>query len=140
MPNSLAASQTQNARWEKGRMEMVRTYVPRLLREGLRKRDFTLVDAAVEQIIPPFSLVTAGSIVCLPIALLLRNTTATIAAIGLIVGQIVYILSGLRLAGTPPDVYRALLFAPFFVVWKLVLYVRVALGLNDKGWIRTARN
>jgi cellulose synthase/poly-beta-1,6-N-acetylglucosamine synthase-like glycosyltransferase len=140
MPNTLAASQTQNARWEKGRMEMVRNYVPQLVRKGITTRDFKLIDAAVEQIIPPFSLVTAGSILCLPLALLLRNTTAILGAIGLIVGQALYIFSGLRLAGTPPGVYRALLFAPFFIVWKIVLYVRVALGLNDKGWIRTARN
>ena len=34
MPQDLAGSQTQNTRWEQGRLEMARTYVPKLLRQA----------------------------------------------------------------------------------------------------------
>ncbi len=54
MPNSLRASRTQNERWERGRMEMIKSYVPGLIGEGLRRRSFLLLDAAIEQLIHPF--------------------------------------------------------------------------------------
>ena len=55
-------------------------------------------------------------------------------------GQIIYVFGGLSLADAPHTIYKALLFAPALVVWKTALYVRVLLGLDQSGWVRTARN
>ncbi|MCS6887621.1 MAG: glycosyltransferase family 2 protein [Chloroflexus sp.] len=140
MPDSLRAAQSQNERWERGRMEMIRRYVPRLLREGLRRRSFLLIDAAIEQLIPPFSVVTGTSVLIALLALLLRDPAALVLAGFILGGQLVYILSGLILARAPWPVYRSLLFTPIFIVWKLWLYVRLLLGLKPRDWIRTARN
>lgn len=140
MPSSLAASRTQNARWEAGRMQMIRNYVPRLLLESLRRRRFMLFDAALEQLIPPFSLVAFGAAACLVAGLGLWNTTAIIGGGLLLAGIAVYVLAGLMLAGMPLRVYQALLYAPVFVLWKLWLYARVLLGAERHGWVRTARN
>jgi cellulose synthase/poly-beta-1,6-N-acetylglucosamine synthase-like glycosyltransferase len=140
MPDSLKASQTQNERWERGRMEMIRTYVPGLIGEGLRRRSFLLLDAAVEQLIPPFSVVAGLSVVTLLAALLLRSPRAIGLAVANIIGQIIYIFAGLILARAPRTLYQALLFTPAFVLWKLVLYVRLLLGIKPGGWVRTARN
>jgi 1,2-diacylglycerol 3-beta-glucosyltransferase len=57
-----------------------------------------------------------------------------------LLGQLIYVLAGLRLAQAPVSVYRALLYAPAFVVWKIWLYGRVWLGGKPRGWVRTARN
>ena len=140
MPDSLKASQTQNERWERGRMEMIRTYVPGLIREGLRQRNFLLLDAAIEQLIPPFSVVAGLSIIALLSALLLRSPRAIAQAVAIIIGQMIYILAGLFLARAPRTVYQALLFAPAFMLWKIWLYVRMLLGIKPGGWVRTARN
>jgi cellulose synthase/poly-beta-1,6-N-acetylglucosamine synthase-like glycosyltransferase len=140
MPSTLKASQTQNVRWERGRQEMVRRYVPRLLRAALARRSFLLFDAAVEQIIPPFSLVAAASVMALIGALILQNIAGVLLGGLLLLGQAVYILAGLWISGAPKQVYQALLFAPAFIVWKVWLYIRVLIGLDRKGWIRTARN
>ena len=140
MPDSLKASQTQNERWERGRMEMVRTYVPGLISEGLRRRSFLLLDAAIEQLIPPFSVVAGLSLVTLLAALLLRSPRAIGLAVANIVGQIIYIFAGLVLARAPRTVYQALLFTPAFILWKLWLYLRLLLGIKPGGWVRTARN
>jgi 1,2-diacylglycerol 3-beta-glucosyltransferase len=140
MPDSLKASQTQNERWERGRMEMVRTYVPGLISEGLRRRSFLLLDAAIEQLIPPFSVVAGLSLVTLLAALLLRSPRAIGLAVANIIGQIIYIFAGLALARAPRTVYQALLFTPAFILWKLWLYVRLLLGIKPGGWVRTARN
>jgi cellulose synthase/poly-beta-1,6-N-acetylglucosamine synthase-like glycosyltransferase len=140
MPDTLKSSQTQNERWERGRMEMIRTYVPGLISEGLRQRNFLLLDAAVEQLIPPFSVVAGLSAIALLAALLLRSPRAIALAVAIIIGQAIYIFAGLALARAPRTVYQALIFAPAFVLWKLVLYVRLLLGIKPGGWVRTARN
>jgi len=140
MPDSLRASQTQNERWERGRMEMIRTYVPGLIGEGLRRGKFLLLDAAIEQLIPPFSVVAGLSILTLIGALALWNPLAIALAAAIITGQAIYIFTGLALAHAPRTVYQALLFAPAFVAWKIWLYVRLLLGIKPKGWVRTTRN
>jgi 1,2-diacylglycerol 3-beta-glucosyltransferase len=140
MPDSLGAAQSQNERWEKGRMEMIQRFVPRLLGEALRRRSFLLFDAAVEQLIPPFS-VLAGLSVLFALGAVLLPGFVTLALAGIIIlGQIIYVFSGLVLARAPRAIYLALLFAPVFVLWKLWLYVRLLLGLKPKNWVRTARN
>ena len=140
MPSSLKAARTQNIRWERGRQEMVRHYVPRLLHAALVRRSFLLFDAAVEQIIPPFSLVAAASLLLLIGALALQSIPAVLLGCFLMLGQAVYILVALCLSGAPTKVYQALLYAPVFIVWKVWLYLRVVIGLDRKGWTRTARN
>jgi cellulose synthase/poly-beta-1,6-N-acetylglucosamine synthase-like glycosyltransferase len=140
MPSSLKAARTQNVRWERGRQEMVRQYVPQLMRAALARRSFLLFDAAVEQIIPPFSLVAAASLMVLIGALALQSLSAILVGGFLLFGQAVYIFTGLWLSGAPRKVYQALLYAPVFIVWKVWLYLRVLIGLDRKGWTRTARN
>ena len=140
MPSSLAASRTQNARWEAGRMQMVRQYVPRLLKASLRRRSFMLFDAAIEQLIPPFSIVVIACVGCLVWALALMHLPTIIVAVLLLAGIGMYVLASLILARMPRRVYQALLYAPFFVGWKLWLYIRVLVGAERNGWVRTARN
>ncbi len=140
MPNTLKASDSQNARWEKGRLEMLRRYVPGLLRESVRRPSFVLFDAAMEQIIPPFSVLVAASVGALGAGVALQSRPAIILGASLIGGQAVYVVTGLALAGASPKTYKALLYAPVLVVWKILIYLRVLLGAGPKGWVRTARN
>jgi 1,2-diacylglycerol 3-beta-glucosyltransferase len=140
MPGTLAAAQTQNARWERGRMEMVRDYAPRLLRGAWRRRSFLLLDAAIEQLIPPFAVVAAASMACLIAALGLGSLAGVALGAAIIIGQALYVLAGLRLARAPRKVYSALLYTPVFVVWKVALYLRLLLGSSPRTWIRTERD
>jgi cellulose synthase/poly-beta-1,6-N-acetylglucosamine synthase-like glycosyltransferase len=140
MPDSLRAATSQNERWEKGRMEMVRRFVPQLLGEAARRRSFLLFDAAVEQLIPPFSVVVGAGAGVLLAALALRSPLGIAIAAAIVVGQAIYVVTGLILARAPWSVYRSLLFAPAFVGWKIWLYVRLLLGLKPRAWVRTARN
>lgn len=140
MPNTLAASDSQNARWEQGRIEMLRRYVPQLLKESVRRPSFVLFDAAMEQIIPPFSVLVGASVAALGAGLALQSRPAVITASALIGGQAVYVVTGLALAGASPKTYRALLYAPVLVIWKILIYLRVLFGSGPKGWVRTERN
>jgi 1,2-diacylglycerol 3-beta-glucosyltransferase len=166
MPDTLAGSASQNVRWERGRIQMMRAYAPKLLKasvQQLRQRQFSraylYLDAAMEHFIPPFSVLMAlsGFFFLLSLSLLavfslIGQSGATSAwaanllwfnlflAFALIVGQAVYLLTGLRLVHAPKAVYKALLKSPLFIVWKVWHYTRVVFGLDSHGWVRTARN
>lgn len=169
MPETLAGAATQNVRWERGRIQMMKLYVPQLLKAAwasFRQRDFSrtylFLDAAMEHLIPPFSvlagltglsLILSAGMFTLGYFLSLNslyasttNTFMTLAtaciwfASALIVGQAVYLLTGLRLVHAPKSVYLALLNIPVFVAWKIWHYVRVLLGRDSHGWVRTTRN
>jgi cellulose synthase/poly-beta-1,6-N-acetylglucosamine synthase-like glycosyltransferase len=141
MPGSLKAAHAQNIRWETGRLELVENYVPRLLRESLKRRWFPLFDAAMEQIIPPFSATFAAAVLVLVAAVFWGSPLAVGLALFALLGQVVYTLTGLWLAQAPAKVYLALLYAPFYVVWKLVMWLPMILGKRHRSaeWVRTAR-
>ena len=64
MPSTTEAARTQHERWERGRVELARRYVPGLLacaaRGGPAGR-VAYADAALDMAVPPFSVVVAGS-------------------------------------------------------------------------------
>jgi 1,2-diacylglycerol 3-beta-glucosyltransferase len=160
MPKTLAGSTTQNERWERGRVEMLHRYVPRLLRDvsralgrGQWHRAYLNFDAAMEHLIPPFTVLVSLSLLLSSATVLLFAlsswfvpsalswaTANLLLALFLTLGQVLYLGVGLHLARTPKDIYKALLHTPAFMFWKLVLYGRVLTGRQQKGWIRTARN
>ena len=173
MPNSLEDSETQNERWEQGRVEMMKTYVPKLLKgsgqallQGKFGRAYLLFDATMEHLIPPFSILAALSglsfmaalafvftggwilnylpflepiVTDSPLAAQLRLINLALGVF-IILGQIIYLLSGLKLVKAPRNIYKQLLYIPFFMLWKIWLYVRVLLGRDQEEWVRTARN
>jgi 1,2-diacylglycerol 3-beta-glucosyltransferase len=160
MPTTLAGSTTQNERWEGGRIEMLRRYVPRLLRDasqalghGKWRRAYLNFDAAMEHLIPPFTMLVGLSLLLSTSTVLLFSLTFWLVpsalpwaaanlllALFITLGQTIYIGAGLHLVQAPKTIYSALLHAPAFMFWKLALYGRVLTRGQQKGWIRTARN
>jgi cellulose synthase/poly-beta-1,6-N-acetylglucosamine synthase-like glycosyltransferase len=139
MPVTFGQAASQNARWERGRLELMRRHVPDLLWRGLVRRSPLRLDAAVEQLIPPLSVPFALGCVCLAAGLLLRQPLlALLAALGL-AGQVVHLLVGLLMVGAPPRTYLALVYAPAYVLWKVWLYLRAMAGGGSAPWVRTAR-
>jgi cellulose synthase/poly-beta-1,6-N-acetylglucosamine synthase-like glycosyltransferase len=140
MPTNLKAATSQNERWERGRVQMLTNYVPQLLKTGLSKGRFMLIDAAIEQIIPPFSILVIVTALVLGAALLVGYPLAIGLAIFAVVAQVIYVLSGLWLARVPARVWQALLYAPVFVAWKIWVYLGVLFRRNRNAWVRTTRN
>jgi cellulose synthase/poly-beta-1,6-N-acetylglucosamine synthase-like glycosyltransferase len=147
MPDTLAAAETQNVRWEQGRLEMVRRYVPRLLLAAARQPQHAplLLDAVVEHLIPPLSILAASSLMVSLVSWLWpqrnhRRTLGRLLSVLTLGGQAVYVLAGLHLAGASRASFRALLFSPIYLFWKLLLYGRLLLGKGASGWERTSRN
>jgi hypothetical protein len=147
MPTTLEGSRTQHQRWERGRLEMVKRYAPRLLQRSVESRGrdrLAYADAVADQLVPPFSVIvvaTAGwSVLMLGRALVGRGWRPAGMAAAAAAAQAVYVFSALRMVDAPPVVYRSLLGAPRLVVWKLRLWAEMLVRRRDVAWVRTARN
>lgn len=151
MPATLAQAQSQNERWERGRIELVARFVPRLLRAasgaGSRRERLALVDTAVDLAVPPLSVLaaacTAATGWCLVTAGVLRSRSsrqALAAAVLMTAAVGFHVVAGVRIAETGPIGVRQLVAAPRAVVWKVELWVRMLLRRQGTGWVRTARN
>lgn len=139
MPTSLKHSQSQQMRWERGRLELVRRHVPHLLWGALRSRDGALLDAALEILTPPLSVLVGLIVCCCVCAVLLFSHIGIALAIALLASLSIYILTGLRLARLPRAAYRSLLFAPAYIIWKLWVYAVALVSPGERRWVRTSR-
>jgi cellulose synthase/poly-beta-1,6-N-acetylglucosamine synthase-like glycosyltransferase len=140
MPVTFAQAESQNARWERGRLYVLRTQVPRLLVQGVRLRSAVRLDAAVEQLIPPLSvplcgaLVAAGGGVALDMPIVTAIGLASVGAYG------VHVLIAMVLTRAPARAYAAFALAPPYVLWKLVVYLRAMTRARLTDWVRTSRS
>ena len=139
MPTSLRASREQQARWERGRLGLIRRWTPSLVASGVARRDPVRVHAGLEHLVAPQSLLAAGSLGCGVAGLALGSGRIVRLAFATASAQLAFVLGGLRLAGAPPDAYRALASAPFLVAGKVALYGRLLAGRGPASWIRTER-
>jgi cellulose synthase/poly-beta-1,6-N-acetylglucosamine synthase-like glycosyltransferase len=139
MPVTFAQAESQNERWERGRLEMLRERGLGLVLDGLRRRDPLRVDAVVEQLIPPLSVPVVLAGATLAGSLLFRARLAAVLAGFSLGGQLAYVLAGLALVGAPWRIYRALAYAPAYIGWKVWLYGRSLGARGAAQWIRTAR-
>lgn len=139
MPVNLAQARSQQARWERGRLELVRSYVPPLVRGFLRHGDAARLDAAMEILLPPLSLLIGAVCACLALAALLRWGPALALALALVTLLGLHGLIGAALARLSPRAYLALLRAPLFIAWKCGVYLVALFGRDDDSWIRTER-
>lgn len=152
MPGTLQNAYSQNVRWEQGRFQLAKQYVPSLLQSTfahLQQRRWRAavicLDSIMEHLIPPFAVLLGVTLLYLGITILLLPSTALLGiAAFLLLGQLLYLLLGLWLARTPLRTYLALAYVPIFLAWKLWLYGRMLienlLGQEGPGWVRTARD
>ncbi len=143
MVSSGAASRSQRQRWEGGRWALARRHGWPLLVEGLRKRSLLLLDLAADLLVPPLTyvvlLVAVGFLASTAWIELGRGAWWTVAPWCLAgAGLAIYIARGLWLARVGPRVVLDLLWAPVYMIWKVVLATR-STSAREKKWVRTAR-
>jgi hypothetical protein len=139
VPTSLRGSYDQQARWEKGKLELIRQWSPRLLLAGLLERDPVRVHAGLECLVPPQSLIAAGTAGSGLAGLVLGSRRLVVLSALTGAAQLSFVLAGLWLVRAPLHVYRALLFAPALIAGKVALYGRLLRGRGPTGWVRTER-
>ena len=150
MPTTAGQAGSQRSRWERGRLRMVRERALPLIGEGLRDRNRLLLDMGLDLITPPLAelgalIVLEGGLITVGCAfsLLPHPLVWAAGALATVLGLLLYILGGLRVADAPPEAYAALLRAPFYAFWKFALLLsgkgRRKDGASSEEWVRTER-
>lgn len=150
MPATFEAARSQHDRWEQGRIDLARRFVPGLVRDAVRGGPAgrtAALDATLDTVVPPLSLLVTASAGwgCVAVVRHLVHPTAAsrrdlLTAAATLAAETAYVLSALRMVRAPASTYRALLAAPRMVAWKLVQWTRILVRPRTDGWIRTARN
>ena len=139
VPTSHGAGSSQQARWEMGKLQLIRRWSPALISSGLARPDPQQLHAGFEPLLPPQSLVALGNLGTVLAGLLLGSRRLLTISLLSTAAQATFVLAGLRLVRAPAHVYRALLTAPALVASKLGLYARLARGGGPTSWVRTER-
>jgi cellulose synthase/poly-beta-1,6-N-acetylglucosamine synthase-like glycosyltransferase len=133
---------TQRVRWYGGVMQLRKKYTWPLLRYGLKNGNPAALDRAWELLLPSFSMLaalTAGTwLVQLfwPPSLWLFPIEATMLSVGL---WILFPFLGLVIDRAPAWTFKAMLYAPFYVVWRIAQGLRATLKRGRVEWVRTRR-
>ena len=131
----------QKLRYEAGRMAAARAYVPRLLRRALRERDAACLEAAWFLATPPFALTAVSLLAGGALAAAVQAwPVAALMGAGLL--TLVFALAtGLLQARARLRTWLALLAAPWYLAWKLVVQVRALASVvrGDDYYEPTAR-
>jgi cellulose synthase/poly-beta-1,6-N-acetylglucosamine synthase-like glycosyltransferase len=132
---------SQRRRWEQGRIAILRSRTPQLLKRAVAARSLVCLDLAMDLLVLPLSYVALNAVALTFAALLLAPTggrTGPWFQLGLLccAGLVLYILRGWQLSGTRLRGLLDLLRAPFFVIWKVAVMFR---SRRATEWVRTQR-
>ncbi len=141
---SLQQATSQRLRWSRGRFYVVKNLGLKLFLNGLRKGNLKMVDASLPLIFPNWSLqinliflVLFGSLM-LPLS---HKPALVMVSLGLLGVQGVILAIGIGLVGDFWRVFKAVLVAPLFLVWKFMIdFVSMTGIYRGKKWIRTERH
>lgn len=139
-PRSLSGAREQHRRWEAGRVAAARRMALPLLADGVRRRSLASIDAGIELLVPPLSILSAVLAVLFLAGVLLGSpVVAAAAGIGG-AGLVVYVAAGFALQGLGwRRTLSALTSLPVFAAWKIGVYVQ-ALIWKPRGWEATQRD
>jgi cellulose synthase/poly-beta-1,6-N-acetylglucosamine synthase-like glycosyltransferase len=135
------AARSQRRRWEQGRAALFRGKTLPLLRQAVVSRSLVCLDLALDLLVLPLSYVALNG-VALAVAgwfltpAPLRPGPWAIVGAACCASLAVYVLRGWQLSGTGMRGLIALLRAPFFLLWKVVVMLR---GSRTTEWVRTNR-
>jgi glycosyltransferase involved in cell wall biosynthesis len=143
LPVGSRAGRGQRTRWEHGVLHTARSYVPRLLGAALSQRRLPLAALAFDLLVPPLALLVLLQIVGVAATAVLHWATglwgplalaaASMGAVGTAV-----LVAWIGFAG-PELPLRYALYVPFYVAWKIPLYLTLAIRGKQRTWERTAR-
>lgn len=139
VPTTARGGADQQARWEQGKLQLIRRWSFKLMATGVLRRDAVRLHAGLEYLVPPQSLIAAGSVASALAGALLGSRRLLALSAATLAAQIGFVLAGLWFVRAPLAVYRALLSAPALIATKVALYARLLCGRGPTTWVRTER-
>jgi len=143
-PAGADATLIQRARWEGGFLQVARGQGLSLVAEAVRRARPGLLWMGLHVLTPPLTLLVALEIVLVAPVLLLCMVTgragALVGSAGLLLLLAGVVLVAWGMHGRRWLSPRALVRLPFYLLWKMPGYLRLARGRGPSGWIRTERD
>ena len=141
-PADMADALAQRTRWEHGFLQTLRRQALPVLLGGLRRGSRAEILLGLHLIVPPLALLlmlAAAVLIAQAVLALLGANLAPVFVLGSLTAVVLALVIAAWLAGGRPYLSgAALLRAPFYVLWKLPVYVRF-LRKPEARWTRTPR-
>jgi cellulose synthase/poly-beta-1,6-N-acetylglucosamine synthase-like glycosyltransferase len=144
LPQTRGAAIKQRRRWEHGHLQTLVTYFPRLLVAAVRRRSAGLAAMGLDLMVPPLALLVLLQAAVLTASLMggvsgvtsYRPTKIAGVGLGLLAAGVGtgWLVFGRRVAPL-----RYLAFVPFYVMWKVPMYLSLLVRGKQKTWERTPR-
>jgi cellulose synthase/poly-beta-1,6-N-acetylglucosamine synthase-like glycosyltransferase len=140
MPVSGAASRSQRARWEGGRLRLIREHAPALAAEVMTRGRLSLLEPLLELLLLPLSYHVLLLAILTGLAAL-SGSLASVYAITALAVVALHVALAMVMGGAGARDWQALMTAPFLLAWKLANFpaiIRAATGGAE--WKRTSRS
>lgn len=143
LPQQEQAAKSQRTRWEHGHLQTMRAQVPALLKAAIQQKRFDLLSIALDLCIPPLSLLVmlwAAVMAVTALAGILSHIWLPAMLVAL-AGMMIFaaILVAWLKFGRSDLPIATLLTVPFYILWKIPLYVAFIFK-PQKKWVRTERD
>lgn len=145
MPTKASNAESQRSRWEIGRFQIIRSYMPKFLYKAIVKGSPAYFDVFIELITPPF-VNMMFMVMCIFSAGFILWLLALLPAVHLLMWGLLlttgflYLFIGLYVGGADKALYKSLLRLPLYIFWKLKVYITALKRGSEKKWIRTERD
>jgi cellulose synthase/poly-beta-1,6-N-acetylglucosamine synthase-like glycosyltransferase len=145
LPTREQAQQGQRRRWEHGHLATLIEQGPKLIAEGLRRRNLDLFALGLDVTVPPLTFFLLGLCALLGINALLSagfglGTGPLMLSFGAIVAVGASVLIAWLTQGRELVPLRYVLVVPGYVFWKLPVYVAFAARRKQATWEQTERS
>ncbi|MBI2430320.1 MAG: glycosyltransferase [Ignavibacteriales bacterium] len=145
MPAKSKNAESQRARWEGGRLPIVKKYAPELFRSAVKEMSWKKADALIDLLTPAFVNMVAVILFVIGIKYFGEYVAQMQSGIPLggwlllFIISISYVLIGLIAAKADPALCKAVIYFPVYLLWKLRLYGKLLITGITKEWVRTVR-
>ncbi|HUI65856.1 MAG TPA: glycosyltransferase [Bacteroidota bacterium] len=145
MPRDPKNAEGQRARWEGGRIGLIRRYSLPLLKQAARRRSLACLDAFLDLVVPALvnlvGFVLLAAFVTLSLAWLGVQSMNVYTVVWIVAAGmgITHLVAGLSIAPADRSLYRALLQLPRYALWKVLVYSRMRGRWSKHVWTRTTR-
>lgn len=142
---SLGQATSQRLRWSSGRFAVFRNPGIRLFLKGLRNKDWYILDSSLPLVFPNYSLQFSLIALTILLSFMLASSLLDVVFIWINVGLLVLLISlfgaGIYLSGNYAKIFKALLCAPLFLLWKSAIDLLSFTNIyKSDRWVRTKRS
>jgi len=145
MTRDARLAESQRARWEGGRIPLVKTYAVPLLTAALRRRSLMIVDVFLDLMTPALVNLMIGALIGCMAALVqwwagdVRMMTMAFLWAGACGCGLLHAILGLFAAGKGGSLPGLIGLVPRYALWKLKLYYKLLRRGDTQEWERTTR-